>query len=388
MSENSFTEVTHQSWFSRIGNSIKGILVGVVLFVAAFPLLFWNEGRAVRRYKALKEGSAVVISAPCDKLNPENNSKLVHMSGTATTEETLSDPIFNVSDKAIKLKRHVEMYQWKESSKSKTEKKLGGGTETVTTYEYTKTWDDDVISSSGFKKPEGHDNPAGMPFESETINASDVKLGAYQLSPGLIDMISEFTNLDVSGVPKLKANVDKTVHVVNGGYYIGNNPTQPEIGDLKVSFKVVKPLQISIVSEQINDTFQPYQTQAGDGTIQLLQTGEVSAQAMFQTAQKQNVFMTWVIRVVGFIMMYLGISLIFKPLSVLADVLPLLGTIAETGIGLIAFLFASVFSLLTISIAWIIYRPLVGIVLLLATGGAVYGIKTVLKKKPKPAVGG
>ncbi|WP_339136467.1 MAG: hypothetical protein WGN25_01115 [Candidatus Electrothrix sp. GW3-4] len=56
MSDDSYTEVTNQSWFSRIGGAIKGIIFGFILFIIAFPLLFWNEGRAVKTYKTLKEG--------------------------------------------------------------------------------------------------------------------------------------------------------------------------------------------------------------------------------------------------------------------------------------------------------------------------------------------
>ena len=41
----SFTVTSSESWFGRIIGSIKSVLVGLVLFVAAFPLLFWNEGR-------------------------------------------------------------------------------------------------------------------------------------------------------------------------------------------------------------------------------------------------------------------------------------------------------------------------------------------------------
>lgn len=41
------TEVTKQSWFSRIGGSFKGVAFGALLVIAAIPLLFWNEGRAV-----------------------------------------------------------------------------------------------------------------------------------------------------------------------------------------------------------------------------------------------------------------------------------------------------------------------------------------------------
>jgi len=43
-------------WFSRIGESIKGLLFGGVLFLGSFPLIWWNEGRAVQTYESLQEG--------------------------------------------------------------------------------------------------------------------------------------------------------------------------------------------------------------------------------------------------------------------------------------------------------------------------------------------
>ena len=36
----SFTEVTEESWFERIKNVFWGILIGIVLFIAAFPILW------------------------------------------------------------------------------------------------------------------------------------------------------------------------------------------------------------------------------------------------------------------------------------------------------------------------------------------------------------
>ena len=61
MSNDSYTEVSSQSWFGRIGNAFKGILVGLILVAIAFGLLFWNEGRAVKRYKTLKEGGGAFL---------------------------------------------------------------------------------------------------------------------------------------------------------------------------------------------------------------------------------------------------------------------------------------------------------------------------------------
>ena len=131
MSNDSFTEVTNQSWFSRLGNAFKGIVVGIVMVVIAFPLLFLNEGRAVKRYKTLKEGGGAVISVAIDKVDSANQSKLIHLTGKAVTEGTLVDQTFDVSTKAIKLMRVVEMYQWQQESQSEEKKKLGGGTETL-----------------------------------------------------------------------------------------------------------------------------------------------------------------------------------------------------------------------------------------------------------------
>src|SRR3970040_2238404 len=165
MPEDSYTEVTRKSWGSRLQESIKGVVFGFLLFVGAFPLLFWNEGRAVRRAMTLEEGAGVVVSCSADGVENANDRKLVHMTGEATTTETLSDSDFGVSVPAIKLERRVEMYQWKEGKHSETRTKVGGEEETVTTYTYDKAWSPDVINSSSFKKRAGHENPSAMPVK-------------------------------------------------------------------------------------------------------------------------------------------------------------------------------------------------------------------------------
>jgi len=63
---------------------------------------------------------------------------------------------------------------------------------------------------------------------------------------------------------------------------------------------------------------------------------------------------------VGFLVMAIGIMLVFQPLVVIADVLPILGNFLGMGIALFAGVTAAGFSLLTIGIAWIYYRPVPG----------------------------
>jgi hypothetical protein len=127
--------------------------------VASFVVLFWNEGRSVRTARALAEGKAAVVSIDAGRVDAARDGKLVHVSGLATTDQTLKDPQFRVSAPAIRLQRIVKMYQWRERSETRTQRTLGGGQEQVTTFTYAKDWSDTPIDSTRFKKPAGHENP-------------------------------------------------------------------------------------------------------------------------------------------------------------------------------------------------------------------------------------
>jgi len=378
MSNDSFTEVTSQSWLTRLGGAFKGIVLGLVLIVVAFPVLFNNEGRAVKRYKTLKEGAGSVITVPADRVDDANSGKLVHVTGKATTDATLIDPLFGVSANALKLKRVVEMYQWRESSTSSTKKKLGGGTETKTEYTYTKVWSESPINSSNFKMPAEHENPNAIQYEAISQTADEVKLGAYVLSPSLVGKINNFVTLPVDSETPLPEGLKTNANLHASGFYFGESPTVPAVGDMKVKWLVANPTEVSVVAKQVASSFEPYPTEAG-GVIELLQIGTSSADAMIQQAQDSNKKFTIVIRVVGFVLMFLGFAMIFKPLSVLADVLPILGTIVGAGTGLISFMLAAVLSLITIGIGWLAYRPLLGVLLIAGAGGLAFAIFSKLK---------
>ena len=380
MAQDSYTEVTNESWFSRIGNSIKGILVGIVLFLVAFPLLFWNEGRAVKTYKTLKEGAGKVVTIDSQTVDPANNGKLVHLTGKATTDERLTDDLFDVSANAIKLKRQVQMYQWKEQKKSKKRKKVGGSTETVTTYNYTKAWSSGPINSDSFKKISGHENPKQMAVSNERITANDVTLGAFDLSNSLVQKIDAYEKLGVDDTAKIPESLSDEVKNYNGGFYYGANPASPAIGDLKVTFQAVKPQEVSVISQQIGNTFEPFLSKTGK-KLEMIEAGVFSAEAMFEQAKKENVMMTWILRGVGFLLMFIGLNFVLKPLSVVADVLPFLGNLVGTATGFVAFLLAAFCAIVVIAIAWIVYRPLLGIALLIVAGAIAYYIKVVSDRK-------
>ena len=379
------TEVQTESYFSRLGNSFKGIGGGLLLFLIAFPLLFWNEGRAVKRAKALETGAGAVVSVQVDKVDPANEGKLVHVTAKADTKDVLTDPLFKISSTAIRLERRVEMYQWKQNESSKTEKQLGGGTKKTTVYTYEKVWSDKPVNSAYFKEA-GHENP-GFPFESEKLRANHVTLGDFLLNDSLVDRLGDSRKLPVPADYKLPAALSGKsdaayVHVsrkssapsqVSQEQPADNAGdaalTEPAIGDLRISWYAVVPHEVSIVARQTGKTFSAYPV--GSESILLIADSVQSAEAMFQSAQSANSAMTWFLRIAGLVMMYVGLSCVLRPLSVLMDVIPFLGDLIGAGISLISFLIALPCTLVTIAVAWIYYRPLLGIGLLVVAAALI-----------------
>ena len=359
------TEVTSVSWFGRIGESIKSFLFGLALFAGSFALLFWNEGRAVRTEKSLHEGAGAVVSVPSDRVNAANNQKLVHMTGKAVTAETLADPDFLIAANAIKLRRSVEMYQWEEKKETSSHKKVGGGEERTTTYSYNKTWTDRPIDSSSFKEAEEHQNPKAMPYDKREAKAEHVTLGAFTLTPSLLEKMSDFEPMSITEehLAALPAELKSKLKIHNNSFYAGADPQAPKIGDTRVTFSAVKPADVSVVSKQTGASFEPYRASAGMD-IEMLKRGVFTAQAMFESALRENSIMTWILRGVGFFLMFLGLAMFFRPLSVLGDVLPFVGSMLAFGTGLFAFVIAGVLSVGTIGVAWVVYRPVLGITLL------------------------
>jgi hypothetical protein len=373
---NTYSEVSSQSWFGRLGRSFSGILFGLLLILVAIGLLTWNEGRAVKRAKALKEGAGQVVEIAAAPVDAANEGRLVHLSGQADTKAQLTDPAFGVSGRFLKLRRQVEMYQWREQSRSETREKFGGGTETVTTYSYDKGWESGLIDSTRFKQPGGHSNPSRLPYEASTQVASPISLGDFQLSSSLIAEIDDEERLPLilSGEPGGSLTLPTGAQLSGNEVYLGANPSAPQVGDTRIWFSVVRPQTVSIISVQRGNSFEPYQASNGN-QVELLELGQQSAQQMFAAAQDRNRFLTWGLRVAGFVLMFFGFRLLFGTLRIVAAVVPTLGRLVGGAIGLVAGLLALILSLITIAIAWVFYRPLLGVGLLVAALALSFGLK-------------
>ena len=416
--------VDNPSWIQRLGSSFRGVLIGLALFVAGFPILFWNEGRAVDTAKRLKEGAGAVVDVPADKIDAANEGKLVHVSGKADTQDVLSDDVFGVSATALRLKRTVEVYQTVEHSETKRIKE-GDKTREVTTYSYSNEWCSKPVDSSQYHDAakRAANPPAAMPYGDVDKLAANVSLGAFKLSDAHVKRIGgkvpfqfpadfkvpqtvpngQFQNgtfyvpytasatavtpaaqQTSSGSPLLAAAQTASAAAANAvvSAVVGRSvAVSPTPGDVRVMFSVVLPHDVTVVEQQTNGTLAPWAASDGE-TLSFVRDGIVPAAKIFADAQSANSKITWLLRLAGLLVMYFGLKMVLGPIDTLVDVIPILNSIVAMGTSLAAGLVSGACALLTIGIAWIYYRPLVGIPLVV--GGVALLVMVFLRKK-KPA---
>lgn len=402
-----YTETTQTSWGSRLGSAFKGIVTGIVLILVGTVLLYWNEGRTVKTGGAINEARSVVVRAEdISRVDPALAGKVIYATGRADTQDVLQDPIFGVSAPAINISRSVEYYQWQEHSREEKRKKLGGGEETVTTYTYTQEWVGGPIDSGAFRDPDYQGrNRVLARYEDETFYAPHVSFGAYTLPDFLkrsidgavpLDLVLDgerkkaiFGGLSVEsglagnavlpaagssdpasvdaafmgGVSSVLQPQDRYVHAQGNVLYLGENPGSPQIGDVRVTFSQTPPADVSIIAQVVGNTFEEF-TASNGYTFSRLNMGTVGMERMFAGAESDNAMMAWILRVVGTIVVIVGLGTILHPLSVIADVIPILGSIVGAGTGLVAFLLGLAWSLLVIAVAWVRFRPILAAALL------------------------
>lgn len=378
------TVTTSASWFSRLGSSIKNVFFGFILIVGSIFVLFWNEGRAVKTDQSLKEGASLVVSVSSDTKQADHEGKLIHFSGDAKTPSILTDVDFGVSGSALKLKRIVELYQWEEDSQSTTKEKLGGGTDATTTYTYSKQWRDRLIDSSSFQEKEAHQNPKAKSFENKEWFAENVSVGTYVISKDLLESLSGYqpftiTQEMLNSLPygtQEKLELDGNVI-----YYQTASAAEPSVGDVRIRYEYITPQRLSVISKQSEDSLTPYVTK-NNRNISMIQLGNHTAKEMFDTAISSNSVMTWIIRGAGALIMFTGLSLVFGVLPVIASVIPLVGRVVSSGVSVIAGLLTLMGTSTTIGIAWIFYRPVIGILLFALAAIGVFLIIKLSSKNP------
>ena len=384
-----YTTSKSTSYGQRLIGSLKSIGFGVILLIAASILLFYNEGRYVKQGKAINETQSVTVHVDdMSTVDLSLNGKVIHAGAFANTEEMLADPQFGVSTVAIELRREVEYYQYQENVSTRTRDKVGGGREEVKTYTYEKKWTLQPVNSEKFTDPAyQQSNFVLANLEANTQIAQHVTFGAYTLPPSMVRSIGGSVGLDFALSDEqrqyweeaIAKNQNATggatmVHQHGNVAYFGKSETNPEIGDVRITFTKVEPKDISIIAQVNGNTFEPYIAKNGRDFSRVA-AGNVSAAAMFADAHSSNSTLTWVLRIIGIILVMVGLGMMFSILPTLFKVIPFLGSIVGAGVGLVCIVGGLAWSMLMISFSWLFYRPLIGIPLLAVTVAGIWYLR-------------
>ncbi|WP_319381073.1 TMEM43 family protein [Thiomicrorhabdus sp.] len=354
-----FTETTRISYGSRISGSFGAIFFGILLLIGGAVLLWWNEARTIDQAQALEEGLSIVQPLETPTFDPQNNTKLIAVQGTLIGA-SLTDPMFSVTNDAVKLERHVQMYQWRENTSEQRHEKIDGSIEVEKTYEYVKDWSQIPINSSSFKHPTDHQNPE-MPFRSQSFTAN-VKLGNFQLSQSMVGDLDGWTHLSIT---RFKSNLPQA-QLATGYIYVGGNPHQPEIGDIKITYLYIpSEKDYTVIAKQDNRLLTPY-TASNGNRIAFAKQGIHSPQELFSEAQSDNRFMAWLLRAIGLFVLFFSFILIMAPVQTILSIIPILGSVIGAGTFFIAILLTLLVGGGIIAIAWFAQRPLISFSILAA----------------------
>ena len=335
----------------KIGNSFSGIIGGIVFILIGVILLWWNEGNNVRNLKTTGEMEKTYIDVKSDTINPENEGKLIATYGPLINEEELTDETFNVTLKTPVLQRIVEVYQWQESQNTDDDGN--------TTYSYSKVWSNEIISSDNFAKS-GHDNPAMKLYEDEKNLSSDVRVGAFTLSSNQVDMLSTdgtFNEFDSAKAEEMK------LHISGNYLTTSEDLNKPAIGDTRISFVYNNSTDVSVLAVQSGNTFTDFVSKVGK-SINRVMDGTHSGKEMINVIKKENKILKWALRAAGLLLCTIGFLTILKPISATTSYIPVLGSVVGGVVGLISFILGLALSLVVIAIAWIRFRPTLGLILL------------------------
>ena len=364
---------------------LDGIFFLFLLLVTI--LLYVNESSCIKTKKTLIEAKGAMVKVDDVSVVDEAlNGKLIHATAFADTKEVLTDGLYDVSETALYLRRRVEYYQYEEKSRRKDKK---------TTYYYNKEWNSSPISSKNFHSS-SHRNFVIVKIEQQSVCANDARFGGYRLPKFIISSIGggdsapvKVSNDELRQWEKVIADnltaLGKTapdgvsmVHVSGNVVYYGRSPSDPAIGDVRVTFTKIPPLQLSLIAKVSGDTFEKYMSDTGN-TFTVVKRGTVSAETMFSSAHSTNTLDAWVYRLILLLLSIIAWRAMFNILPDFIKSSVFLDSLRNAGIKVFQIVVGCVWTCFVIAGTWLQFRPLVSIALLSCV---IAGI-TYLKNKGK-----
>lgn len=333
-------------------NKSGGIFVGLIFILIGIFLLWFNEGRTVKTKATIMEAEEQYIDVSSETIDKNNEGKLIATNGKLEVSyDGATDTTFDIHVAKPKLQRTVEMYQWKETCKDDN-----NGNEVC---RYNTVWDDEIINSDTFADST-HNNPSSMPYSSESFTADNSKIGDFLLDRELLNQLNADKKVNLQNSAKI-ANMGLTS---DGTYYTNVQNGTPKVGDIRISFTYSDATNVSILAVQTNNGFSKFTSKEGY-SIYELEEGTLNGKQILQKLSDENNTTKWIFRLIGTLLIIGGFAAMIAPLQRLANFIPIIGTIFGWITGFATFILGLALSLIVIAIAWLRYRPVLSIGLLI-----------------------
>jgi hypothetical protein len=271
-------------------------LGAIVLLLGVGIAAVTEKGHVDYRTQMQRHGGDVLNLGRSGRPDADEQGYMVRVVGTLQVVEAPLDQQFNQQTNQPVLVRHVQMFQWHELA-------YGGPPS------YELDWQDHPIDSSHFKHPEGHANPTKFPLEGAQFDAGAVRLNDFVLDPALVHALtgSQPITPDLRSLP---SNLAASFSLFNNGLVTSAVPSNPQVGDLRISWEAVPVQDITVVAKVSGNRLVPA-SDAADGVGFAVQSGNVPLADIFPDLPVPPDY-SWLRRVAAILLATLGTALLLQ----------------------------------------------------------------------------
>ncbi len=320
----------------KVAASWLGLWTALIALGVSIGFLIQAEF-AFLRTDLLSQAISIDTLHQTQKLDP---NQVYYITGVVKNQQKLGDDFLLPSSDYISIHRVVEMYSWHEEIEN-----LENGDEII---KYTAKWTDSPPNSATFQNY-NYTNPPKkilneiitaeqVSINGFTFDISKAGLPPYQNLP-LDSSKVDLKNKSVSQTTSNNSETIKTTPVVRDNYIYLNQDSieNPQIGDLKISYKVVLPQVVTVVGSVVNNTVVPF-VGADKQPLFKLYTGTIDDFKNSQTPENHKPL--WLARITVLLVFWLiFIALLSRIQGILAQ-LPILTLFVKNSLISVAFVCA------------------------------------------------
>ena len=255
------------------------IITACAALTALAAVLWHAENQAVAISRLFGDAAIQTVSLERPIAEPINDGRLIHATGEARATLPVQDTDLDVVfDGMLVVERRVEMFQWHEVPNGAS-------------YKYVTRWSGEWQDPKNFRVPSKHANPEPG-VTAERFTAIDATLGSFNLPEETLATLEPREAWLPTETPRGWIRDGNS-------FYLGLNPAKPSVGDLRVSYSVMRtPATVTILARQQPDDLTGYEMRNGTNIL-MIRAGSYSPAGMLDAANPFLALSLWIWRAIA-----------------------------------------------------------------------------------------